>query len=104
MKFGTGLAVTATRDAASLRETARAFDEGGLDYLGIGGHVLSVEDGRFPDRPSQNYIGPYHDPFVLFSHLAAVTTRLRFRSAILILPQLPTGLVAQQAAELSALS
>jgi probable F420-dependent oxidoreductase len=104
MKFGTGLAITATQDAASLRETARALEAGGLDYLTIGGHVLSVEDGRFPDRPSRNYVGPFHDPFVLFSHLAAVTDRIRFRTAIVILPQLPTGLVAQQSAELSALS
>ena len=104
MKFGTGLAITATQDGATLRATARAFDDAGLDYLTIGGHVLAVEDGRFPERPSRNYIGPFHDPFVLFAHLAAVTTRLRFRTAILILPQLPTGLVAAQAAELSALS
>jgi len=104
MKFGTGLAITATQDAASLRDTARAFDEGGLDYLAIGGHVLSVEDGRFPERPSRTYVGPFHDPFVLFAHLAAVTSRIHFRTAIVILPQLPTGLVAQQAAELSALS
>ncbi len=104
MKFGTGLAITATQDPASLRETARVFDEAGLDYLTVGGHVLSAAEGRYPDRPSRNYVGPFYDPFVLFSHLAAVTTRLRFRTAILILPQLPTGLVAQQAAELSALS
>ena len=104
MKFGTGLAITATQDAAALRETARAFDEAGLDYLTIGGHVLATEEGRYPDRPSRNYVGPFHDPFVLFAHLSAVTTRLHFRTAILILPQLSTGLVAQQSAELSVLS
>lgn len=104
MKFGAALSLTATQDASALRDTAIAFEQGGIDYLTIGGHVLSVEDGRFPDRPSRNYVGPFHDPFVLFAHLAAVTTRIRFRSAIVILPQLPTGLVAQQAAELSALS
>lgn len=104
MKFGTGLTITATQDAATLRDTARTLEAGGLDYLTIGGHVLSAEDGRFPDRPSRTYVGPFHDPFVLFAHLAAVTSRIRFRTAIVILPQLPTGLVAQQAAELSALS
>ncbi|MGE3858178.1 MAG: TIGR03619 family F420-dependent LLM class oxidoreductase, partial [Dehalococcoidia bacterium] len=104
MNFGTGLTLNATEDASALRDTARALEAGGLDYVTIGGHVLSTEEGRFPDRPSRNYVGPFHDPFVLFAHLAAVTSRLRFRTGIVILPQLPTGLVAQQAAELSALS
>jgi probable F420-dependent oxidoreductase len=47
---------------------------------------------------------PFRDFFVLFATLAATTTRLRFRSGILILPMFQTVLVAKQAAELSLVS
>src|SRR6202042_281672 len=57
-----------------------------------------------PDRAAPQYVGPFNDPFVTFSYLAGVTQRIRFMSAILLLPALPTGLVAKQAAELSLLS
>lgn len=45
------------------------------------------------------YVGPFYDQMVLFAHVAAVTQRIHFQSAILILPELPTALVAKQAAE-----
>jgi probable F420-dependent oxidoreductase len=54
--------------------------------------------------------GPYnehdafHDPFVLFSFMAALTTRLEFSTSVLVLPQRQTVLVAKQAADLAVLS
>src|SRR5205085_3711779 len=68
------------------------------------GHLLAVEAGRFADRPTPTYAGPFHDPFVLFGYLAAVTQRLHFRPSILILPLYETAVVAKQAAELQQLS
>jgi probable F420-dependent oxidoreductase len=53
---------------------------------------------------SDDYVGPFREPFVFFAYLAAVTQRLAFRTSILILPLFPTALVAKQAAELSLLS
>jgi probable F420-dependent oxidoreductase len=50
------------------------------------------------------YAVPYRDPFVLFTHLAATTRSIHFRTAILILPLYPTALVARQAADLSLIS
>ena len=47
---------------------------------------------------------PFHDPFVMFSYLAAITERLSFVTGILILPQRQTALVARQAADLELLS
>jgi probable F420-dependent oxidoreductase len=44
------------------------------------------------------------EPFVLFSYLAGVTTRLRFVTGVIILPQRQTALVAKQAATLDVLS
>ncbi|MGH2543362.1 MAG: LLM class F420-dependent oxidoreductase, partial [Ardenticatenaceae bacterium] len=65
--------------------------------------------GANPERPG-GWKGPYthesafHEPFVLFSFMAAVTERLGFATGIIILPQRETALVAKQAATLDVLS
>jgi probable F420-dependent oxidoreductase len=92
------------RDAAAIREFGQTLDREGFDFVNTSGHLLSSEPGSVPDRPVPTYGGPFYDPFVLFSHLAAVTDRIHFRTSILILPLFPTAVVAKQAAELSLLS
>ncbi|MGH2588140.1 MAG: TIGR03619 family F420-dependent LLM class oxidoreductase, partial [Dehalococcoidia bacterium] len=104
MRFGTGFALTAMDDTVAVRDFAQALDGAGFDFVTTAGHLLCVEPGRFPDRPAATYVGPFYDPFVLFSYLAAVTERIAFRTSILILPLFPTALVAKQAAELSLFS
>src|SRR6202521_4758564 len=47
---------------------------------------------------------PFHDPFVMFAHLAGITERIHFSTGILVLPQRQTALVARQAADLDLLS
>ena len=100
MKFGAAFPITALSDPVEVRDFAQALDGAGFDVVSTAGHVLSTPAGRFPDRPTPTYAGPFHDPFVLFGYLAAVTQRLHFRTGILILPVYPTALVAKQAAEL----
>jgi probable F420-dependent oxidoreductase len=46
----------------------------------------------------------FHEPLVLYGYLAAVTTRLMLATAIIVLPQRQTALVAKQAAEVDVLS
>jgi probable F420-dependent oxidoreductase len=104
MKYGAGLPITAASDNAALRDFVQALDGGGFDLLTVAGHVLSVPAERFTDRPVPTYAGPFHDPFVVFAYLAAITQQLHFRPSILILPLFPTALVAKQAAELQQLS
>ena len=91
-------------DPLAIRDFAQALDGAEFDVISTAGHVLAAPPGRFPDRPTPTYAGPFHDPFVLFGYLAAITQRLHFRTGILILPLLPTALVAKQAAELQQLS
>jgi probable F420-dependent oxidoreductase len=100
MKFGAALPITATSDPLAIRDFAQALDGAGFDVLTAAGHVLGVPAERYSDRPPATYTGPFHDPFVVFAYLAAVTQRLHFRPSILILPLYPTALVAKQAAEL----
>ncbi len=47
---------------------------------------------------------PFHDPFVMFAYLAAITERIGFASGVLVLPQRQTALVARQAADVDLLS
>src|SRR4051794_10190179 len=91
MQFGAGLALTAGNDPVFIRDFAQALDDAGFDYLTMAGHILSAEAGRYADRPTPTYAGPFHEPFVLFGYLAASTRRIRFRPNILILPLFPTA-------------
>jgi alkanesulfonate monooxygenase SsuD/methylene tetrahydromethanopterin reductase-like flavin-dependent oxidoreductase (luciferase family) len=92
-------------DPADVRAYARQVEALGYDYVLAYDHVL----GANPDRPG-GWRGPYtdqslfHEVFVLFSHLAAITDRLEFVTGILVLPQRQTALVAKQAAALDVLS
>jgi probable F420-dependent oxidoreductase len=104
MKFGTGFPLIALKDAAAVRDFAQTFDGAGFDYTTAAGHLLSTPADRYEGRPQATYMGPYHDPFVTFSYLAALTTRLHFVTSILILPLYETAVVAKQAAELDFLS
>jgi len=92
-------------DAAKVREYASTAETLGYDHILAFDHVLGANKASRPD-----WKGPYsaddtfHEPFVLFSHLAAITTRIGFASGIVILPQRQTALVAKQAAALDVLS
>jgi probable F420-dependent oxidoreductase len=93
-------------DPEAVRRIGRATEELGFDHLLAYDHVLgAVHADRVPPL-----LGPYterdpfHDPLVMFAHLAAVTERIGFVTGILILPQRQTALVARQAADVDLLS
>jgi probable F420-dependent oxidoreductase len=104
MQYGSALPITAFADAAALKAYGQALEAAGFDFTSTSGHVMAQPAGRHPQRPPRQYAGPFYDPFVTFSCLAALTSRLRFITGILILPAWPTVLVAKQAAELALFS
>ena len=75
-------------------------------------HLLSYEHvlGAVHTHRTPDLVGPYtehdpfHDPFVMFAYLAAMTERLRFATGVVVLPQRQTALVARQATDLDLLS
>src|SRR6185437_6943472 len=94
-------------DPAVIRAYAQGVEEAGFDFLAAYDHVL----GHRPADPGQwRRLGPYtdehgfHEVFVLFAYLAAVTTRLELVTEVLVLPIRQTVLVAKQAAEIDLLS
>ena len=55
-------------------------------------------------RGAYTFESGFHEPFVLFGFMAAVTTVVEFCPGVLILPQRQTALVAKQAVEVDVLS
>lgn len=104
MQYGSSLPITAFEDVGAVRDYAQALEAAGFDFTSTAGHVMAQPAGTNPHRPDRQYVGPFYDPFVTFGYLAGVTQRLRFISAVLILPAWPTVLVAKQAAELAVFS
>ena len=92
-------------DPAGVRDFAQATEDMGYAHLIVFDHVLGADVSHYPD-----WAGPYthrdmfHEPFVLYGYLAALTQRLELVTAVIILGQRQTALVAKQAAEVDVLS
>jgi probable F420-dependent oxidoreductase len=93
-------------DPGSVRRFGRAVEDLGFDHLQAYDHVLgAVHAGRTPPLTGPyTEQDPFHDPLVMFAHLAAITERIGFATGILVLPQRQTALVARQAADVDLLS
>ncbi len=93
-------------DPAAVRRFGLAAEALGFGHLLAYDHVLgAVHADRTPPLtgPYTEH-DPFHDPFVMFAYLAAITQRIQFATGILILPQRQTALVARQAADVDLLS
>ncbi|MFN8598001.1 MAG: LLM class F420-dependent oxidoreductase [Anaerolineae bacterium] len=92
-------------DPMAIRDYAQTAEALGFTHIIAYDHVL----GANPDRPGgwtgpYTHLTPFHEPFVLFSYMAAFTTRIEFAPGVIILPQRQTALVAKQASTLDVLS
>jgi probable F420-dependent oxidoreductase len=92
-------------DPAAIRDYAQTAEGSGYTHILAYDHVA----GANPDRPGgwkgpYTYQTPFQEPFVLFSYMAGVTTKIGFTTGVIILPQRQTVLVAKQAATLDGLS
>ena len=91
-------------DPAVVRAYAIAAEELGYQHILAYDHVLGADPAAH-----HGWSGPYdidttfHEPFVLFGYLAAITS-LELVTGIIILPQRQTALVAKQAAEVDLLT
>ena len=92
-------------DPIAIKEFAQGAEQLGFDYILCYDHILGARADAYPE---QKFIytleDNFHEPFVLYAFLAAVTSSIEFVTGILILPQRQTQLVAKQAAQLAVLS
>lgn len=93
-------------DPAEIARYAVTLESLGYDHLVAFDHVLGADPEQRPGGWSGAYDhrSMFHEPFVLFGHLAGIVRRLRFATAVIVLPQRQTALVAKQAAEVDVLS
>jgi probable F420-dependent oxidoreductase len=91
-------------DPGFLKEYAQTVEAAGFDHLLAAEHVIGGHPDRLRGEKVHTFDIPYHEPFVLFGFLGAVTRHLELVTAILVLPQRQTVLVAKQAAELDLLT
>lgn len=106
MRIGAAFPTTEIgNDPTVIKDFVQAVEEMGYDHLTIIDHVIQAEAPEGDDwRAYYVRSNPFHEPLVMLGYLAALTTRLEFATAILILPQRPAVLVAKQLAELDVLS
>lgn len=106
MKFGAVFPQTEIgTDPRALRDFAQGAEGLGFDYLLAYDHILGAQREAYPEQSFiYDHHDTFHEPFTLFSYLAAVTERLEFVTGILVLPQRDVRLVAKQASQLSLLS
>ena len=91
----------------ALHTIALAVEAMGYSHLALYDHVVGAShEDREPPLPAGYYdhLDPFHDPFVAFGYLAAITNRIELITSILILPQRQTVLVAKQATDVDLLS
>jgi len=92
-------------DPEMVAKFATTAESLGYDHLLAYDHVLGANTASRPD-----WQGPYttesmfQEPLVLFSYLAGLTKTIELVSAVIILPQRQTALVAKQAACVDVLS
>ena len=90
-------------DPAIVRDYGQAAEALGYEHVLAFDHVLGGNAATHDLRGPYKHTDAFHEPFVLFGFLAAVTERLEFVTGIIILPQRQAALVAKQAAALDVL-
>ena len=105
--YGDGLITS----AGFLRDFAGTIEEGGVDSVWTVEHVIVADayDPKYPyssdgRMPSAAGVVPMPDPLELLAFFAALTTRLRFGTAVVVAPLHSPAVLAKRAATLDRLS
>jgi probable F420-dependent oxidoreductase len=93
-------------DWSALLDVARACDDCGVHRLIVNDHVVMGRRtdayvwGRFPTAPD----GPWLEPLTVLSAVAAVTSRVRLATGVIIAPLRPAAVLAKTVATLDVMS
>ncbi len=91
-------------DVGAVRAYGERADELGFAHILAYDHVVGADpEVHVPWNGPYNVDTTFHEPFVMFGYLAAVTSA-ELVTGIIILPQRQTALVAKQAAEVDLLT
>ena len=103
-----GIAIPTTEigaDPAVIRDFIETAEGAGYDHLTCLDHVVAPGTAQGPGEAAY-YVraNTFHEPLSLFAFAAGLTRRIELATAVLVLPQRQTALVAKQAAEIDVLS
>src|SRR5215470_13340533 len=90
-------------DPLGIRDYAQTVEGLGYSHLVAYDHVVGADPRHRPGWQGYTSKDLFHEPFVLFGYLAALT-QLELVTGVIILPQRQTVLVAKQAAEVDVLN
>lgn len=91
-------------DPNVVRDWAITVEQAGYSHVLAYDHVLGADPANRPGWTGYTDKSLFHEVFVLFGYLAAITTDLELVTGVLVLPQRQTALVAKQAIEVDILS
>ncbi len=91
-------------DPAKVKDYAQAVEEIGCDHILTFDHVLGGNATTHNLKGPYKHTDSFHELFVLYGYLAAVTQKIELASGIIILGQRQTALVAKQATAIDILS
>lgn len=91
-------------DPQTVRDWTTTVEQAGYNHVLAYDHVLGADPTNRPGWTGYTDKSLFHEVFVLFGYMAAITTTLELVTGVLILPQRQTALVAKQAAEIDVLS
>jgi probable F420-dependent oxidoreductase len=91
-------------DPATVRDWTTTVEAVGYNHVLAYDHVLGADPANRPGWTGYTDKSLFHEVFVLFGYMAAITTTLELVTGVLVLPQRQTALVAKQAAEVDVLS
>jgi probable F420-dependent oxidoreductase len=91
-------------DPQTVRDWTTTVEEAGYNHVLAYDHVLGADPTNRPGWTGYTDKSLFHEVFVLFGYMAAITTNLELVTGVLVLPQRQTALVAKQAAEVDVLS
>ncbi len=104
------LGIASGADPEVVAAVAQSADAAGFSTLWSGEHIVMVDrpDSPYPYAPDGRIAVPsdadWLDPFLTLSFAAAVTSRIRLGTGVLLLPEHNPLVVAKQAASLDVLS
>ena len=91
-------------DPGFVRDFAIAAEELRFDHIVAYEHVAGADPAHHELSGSYTHESTFHEPFVMFGYMAAITNAIDFWFGVLVLPQRQTALVAKQTATLDILS
>ncbi len=93
-------------DPGALRELVQGIQDLGFHHAQVIDHVLGADRTTYAEKTYLPYDGDsvVHEAFTLMGFIAACAPELHLFTAVLVLPQRQTALVAKQTAELDVLT